>query len=71
MWKASKIVRRDAGRLGVEAAEGSLKSTIARGSKLGRFDFIYAAGLLDYLNDKAEGRLVRALFGMLKPAGKL
>ena len=66
-----EVVRRDAGPLGVEAAEGSVKSTIARGAGLGRFDFIYAAGLLDYLNDRAAGRLVRALFGMLKPAGKL
>jgi extracellular factor (EF) 3-hydroxypalmitic acid methyl ester biosynthesis protein len=66
-----EVVRRDAGPLGVEAAEGSVKSMIARGAGLGRFDFIYAAGLYDYLNDRTAGRLVSTLFSMLKPGGKL
>ena len=66
-----EIVGRDAGPLGVEVAEGSVKSVIARGARLGRFDFIYAAGLFDYLNDRVAGRLLSELFNMLKPGGKV
>jgi hypothetical protein len=49
-------VRGDRGPLGVDAAEGTVKDVNARGSRLGSFDFIYAAGLYDYLNDKVATR---------------
>ncbi|MBS1855883.1 MAG: class I SAM-dependent methyltransferase [Acidobacteria bacterium] len=66
-----EVVRRDAGPLGVEAMEGSVKTVIARGPRLGSFDFIYAAGLFDYLNDRVAARLLCTLAGMLKRGGKL
>jgi SAM-dependent methyltransferase len=69
--KSLEVVRADVGPLGVEAREGSVKDVIARGRRLGRFDFIYAAGLYDYLNDKVAARLLQSLFGMLKPGGKV
>lgn len=65
------VVRRDSGHLGVEAREGSVRSVIARGRELGKFDFVYAAGLYDYLNDKVAARLLRALFDLTKPGGKV
>jgi hypothetical protein len=65
------VVRRDAGPLGVEAMEGSVKTVIARCRRLGRFDFIYAAGLFDYLNDRLAAKLAATLFGMLNQGGKL
>ena len=56
---------------GIEAREGSVKTVIAKGRELGQFDFVYAAGLYDYLNDKVAARLLQALFDRLKPGGKL
>ena len=65
-------VRRDHGKLGIEAKPGSVKTVIARGARdLGRFDFIYAAGLYDYLSDRVGARLLAAMFAMLKPGGKV
>ena len=55
----------------IEATEGSVKTVIAKGRELGQFDFVYAAGLYDYLNDKVAARLLQALFDRLKPGGKL
>ena len=65
-------VARDHGPLGIETAPGSVKTVIARGRQdLGQFDFIYAAGLYDYLSDRLGGRLLSSMFTMLKPGGKL
>jgi len=66
-----EVVRGDYGPLGVKVAEGSVKTVIARGRQLGQFDFVYAAGLYDYLKDKIGGRLLRAMFEMVKPGGKV
>ena len=65
------VVRDENACFGVEAVEGSVKTVIARGKELGRFDFVYAAGLYDYLNDKVAARLLQALFERVKPGGKL
>lgn len=65
-------VQRDQGALGVEAREGSVKTILARGRRdYGEFDFIYAAGLYDYLSDRVAARLLGALYGMLKPGGRV
>jgi extracellular factor (EF) 3-hydroxypalmitic acid methyl ester biosynthesis protein len=65
------VVRSDYESMGVEAVEGSVKTVIARGRQLGQFDFVYAAGLYDYLNDKVGARLLQALFELVKPGGKV
>jgi hypothetical protein len=41
------------------------------GNALGRFDFIYSSGLFLRLDTKAAVRALTAMFGMLKPGGKL
>lgn len=65
------VVESAVGHLGVETREGSVKTVIARGRTLGKFDFVYAAGLYDYLNGKVAERLLQALFELLLPGGKV
>ena len=40
-------------------------------SLFGRFDFVYSAGLYDYLQDKIACKLTALMFRMLRPGGKL
>ena len=62
----------DLAGVGVEPVQGSVKTVLASGARdLGRFDFIYAAGLYDYLGDRLGARLLGRMFEMLKPGGKV
>lgn len=40
-------------------------------NNLGQFDFIYASGLFDYLEDVEAKKLIQVMFNLLKPGGKL
>lgn len=53
----------------VEAIDGSVKSLLTRTQKLGEFDFIYAAGLYDYLTHNVAVKLTQRCLQMLKPGG--
>jgi SAM-dependent methyltransferase len=53
----------------IEAVDGSVKSLLTRSQELGQFDFIYAAGLYDYLTEKVAVKLTRRCLEMLKPNG--
>jgi hypothetical protein len=53
----------------VEAIDGSVRGLLTRSQELGQFDFIYAAGLYDYLADKVAVKLTQRCLEMLKPNG--
>lgn len=53
----------------IEAIDGSVKGILGRKHELGTFDFVYAAGLYDYLVDKVAIKLTQRCLDMLKPGG--
>lgn len=55
----------------IQCIRGSVKELILGKLELGEFDFIYSAGLYDYLNDTAARLLSEVLFKMLKRDGRL
>lgn len=55
----------------IEAKKLSVRDFISEKHGLESFDFVYAAGLYDYLDDRIAIRLTRKLFSLLKPGGKL
>jgi extracellular factor (EF) 3-hydroxypalmitic acid methyl ester biosynthesis protein len=65
------VVAHDYSRLGVEAIHGSVRQILSGKLNPGRFDFVYAAGLFDYLNASAASALARRLFEMTRPGGMM
>lgn len=63
------LIARDFAGTAVETVDGSVRTLLARGHRLGRFDLVYAAGLYDYLQDKVAVKLTKTCLGMLKPGG--
>lgn len=57
--------------LGVETVHASVRHILARKVKLESFDFVYAAGLYDYLNDAVGTALTARMFELTKPGGQL
>ena len=53
----------------VDAIDGSVRGLLTNAYKLGRFDFVYAAGLYDYLTDNVAVKLTQRCMQMLKPNG--
>jgi hypothetical protein len=58
-------------RLGITALNKSVRDLLTGSDELGLFDFIYAAGIYDYLPAQMAGQLTKALYGMLRPMGRL
>jgi extracellular factor (EF) 3-hydroxypalmitic acid methyl ester biosynthesis protein len=59
------------GHLGVETVNGSVRDLFARNIPLGRFDFVYAAGLYDYLSNPMAQVLTGRMFDLTNPGGQL
>lgn len=64
-------VERSYARFGVEAQVGTVRSIIARKTVFSEMDFVYAAGLYDYLVAPIGMRLAARLFEFLRPGGRL
>ncbi len=64
-------VARDFAGTRVEAIDGSVRGLLTDAYKLGTFDFVYSAGLYDYLTDAVAIRLTKRCMKMLKPGGTL
>lgn len=62
-------ITRDFAGTSVEAIDGSVRTLLAKPDRLGKFDFVYAAGLYDYLSRKVSVKLTEACLSMLKPGG--
>lgn len=63
-------VRQTWGPLGVEAIPATV-SAFLLGASRSRYDFIYVAGLYDYLDDSLAHSATRKLATMLRPGGRL
>ena len=63
------VVARDYSDLGVTAVNGSVRQVLARKANLGGYDFVYAAGLFDYLTAPVAAALTRRMFEMTNPGG--
>ncbi len=57
--------------LGVETVKASVRDLIARKLPVGRFDFVYAAGLYDYLSNPLAQALTERMFDLTNPGGQL
>jgi SAM-dependent methyltransferase len=55
----------------VECVSAKIKSILTGELVFTDLDFVYAAGLFDYLDDNAARQLVAQAFGFLKPGGQL
>ena len=65
------VVARDYGHLGVRAVHGSVRQILTGKASPGQFDFVYAAGLFDYLSGPVATALTRRMFEMTRPGGSM
>lgn len=65
------VVDREYIRLGVRTINGSVRQILAGKVHLGQYDFVYAAGLYDYLSAPVAAGLTRRIFDMTRPGGTL
>ena len=59
------------GSMGVTAVHGSVRHILGRKVSLGTFDFVYAAGLYDYLKEDVAQALTARMFEMTNPGGQV
>src|SRR5262245_288715 len=64
-------VRTRYGSFGVETIHASVRHILARKVDLGRFDFVYAAGLYHYLTDGTAAALASRMFELTTSGGRL
>jgi extracellular factor (EF) 3-hydroxypalmitic acid methyl ester biosynthesis protein len=65
------VIDHDYAALGVRAMNGSVRQILGGKVNLGQFDFVYAAGLFDYLTAPVAAALTGRLFEMTRPGGTM
>jgi len=63
------VVARDYGNLGIRTVNGSVRQILSGKVTLPQSDFVYAAGLFDYLTGPVAAALARRMFDMTRPGG--
>lgn len=66
-----EVVNRELSRFNVKSVHAPIKRLFRRNIEFQNLDFVYAAGLYDYLPQKVAVSLTRIMFEMLKPGGRL
>ena len=65
------VVDRDYARFGVRTVNGSVRQILSGKANPGQFDFVYAAGLFDYLSAPVAAALTCRMFEMTRPGGTM
>jgi extracellular factor (EF) 3-hydroxypalmitic acid methyl ester biosynthesis protein len=65
------LVDREQGHLKVTPTKATIRRFLARPTHYGTFDFVYSAGLYDYLDDRVARTLTASMFAALRPGGTL
>jgi SAM-dependent methyltransferase len=65
------LVDREQAAYNVRGHHASVRRFVRSGGELGTFDFVYSAGLYDYLNEKDAKTVTEAMFRALRPGGRL
>jgi len=63
------VVARDYARLDIRAINGSVRQILSGKVSLPQYDFVYAAGLFDYLTGPVAAALTYRMFDMTRPGG--
>ena len=63
------VVAREYAHLGVQTMAGSVRHILSGKANLGQYDFVYAAGLFDYLSGPVAAALTCRMFEMTRPGG--
>lgn len=66
-----EVVKREFAGTKVQTVHASIKSLFTNGNNFTDMDFVYAAGLFDYLTEPVAIRLTAKMFEMLRPGGKM
>jgi len=65
------VVDREQRAFNVRVKRASVRRFVLSGAELGTFDFVYSAGLYDYLNESDANAVTAAMFRSLRPGGRL
>jgi len=66
-----KLIRHEMAGYNISPVHGSVRDLLTDKLKYNELDFVYAAGLYDYLTQPVAARLTRIIFKMLRPGGRL